>query len=185
MADANDRGGISRRKFVAIGALAGAGLAVGCHGEHGNWLVLSDTEARTLAALCDAIIPADDFPSAAQAGAVTYIDRQLAHPYRRHVAAYRAGLREAEQRSLEHFGVMPAAAKPEQQMAVVRVLEMKNRRFFELVRAHTMESYYGSPRHGGNRDAVSWRMLGLDEPPVRGRSDYDATTTERAGSNRL
>jgi gluconate 2-dehydrogenase gamma chain len=36
-----------------------------------------------------------------------------------------------------------------------------------------MEGYYGSPRHGGNRDAVSWRMLGLDEPPLRGRAQYD------------
>jgi gluconate 2-dehydrogenase gamma chain len=34
------------------------------------------------------------------------------------------------------------------------------------VRNHTLEGYYGSPRHGGNRDAVSWRMLGLDEPPI-------------------
>jgi gluconate 2-dehydrogenase gamma chain len=36
-----------------------------------------------------------------------------------------------------------------------------------------MEGYYGAPRHGGNRDAVSWRMLGLDEPPLRGRAQYD------------
>jgi gluconate 2-dehydrogenase gamma chain len=40
---------------------------------------------------------------------------------------------------------------------------------------HTLEGYYGSPRHGGNRDAASWRMLGLDEPPLRGRAQYDLT----------
>ncbi|MGC2639038.1 MAG: gluconate 2-dehydrogenase subunit 3 family protein [Acidobacteriaceae bacterium] len=173
----NDREGISRRTFIGRGAVAGAGLAAGCRGEHDGWLALSDAEARTLAALCDAIIPADDYPSAAQAGAVTYIDRQLARTYRRHVAAYRAGLRDAEQRGLEQFGVTLAAARPEQQRAVALALEKRNRRFFELVRTHTMESYYGSPRHGGNRDAVSWRMLGLDEPPVRGRA---AVSSQRA-----
>ena len=41
------------------------------------------------------------------------------------------------------------------------------------MRNHTLEGYYGSPRHGGNRDAVSWRMLGLAEPPLRGRAQYD------------
>ena len=55
-------------------------------------------------------------------------------------------------------------------LQAARALEQENRTFFELVRKHTLEGYYGSPRHGGNRDAVSWRMLGLAEPPVRGRA---------------
>ncbi len=55
----------------------------------------------------------------------------------------------------------------------MRAIEQQNRWFFDLVRGHTLEGYYGSPRHGGNRDAVSWRMLGLAEPPVRGRAQYD------------
>jgi gluconate 2-dehydrogenase gamma chain len=58
-------------------------------------------------------------------------------------------------------------------LEIVSALEKEERPFFDLVRRHTMEGYYGSPRHGGNRDAVSWRMLGLDEPPVRGRAQYD------------
>ena len=54
-------------------------------------------------------------------------------------------------------------------------MKSENKPFFDLVRNHTMQGYYGSPRHGGNRDAVSWRMLGLDEPPLRGRAQYDFT----------
>jgi len=42
-----------------------------------------------------------------------------------------------------------------------------------------MQGYYGSPRHGGNRDAISWRMLGLDEPPLRGRAQYDLTAEKK------
>ena len=62
---------------------------------------------------------------------------------------------------------------PISDLQITLVLEKRTRDFFELVREHTMEGYYGSPRHGGNRDAVSWRMLGLDEPPLRGRAQYD------------
>jgi gluconate 2-dehydrogenase gamma chain len=56
---------------------------------------------------------------------------------------------------------------------VVSAIEQQHPDFFNLVRSHTLQGYYGSPRHGGNRNAVSWRMLGLDEPPLRGRAQYD------------
>ena len=62
---------------------------------------------------------------------------------------------------------------------IVSALEKDARPFFELVRSHTMQGYYGTPRHGGNRDAVSWRMLGLDEPPLRGRAQYDLAETKQ------
>ena len=58
--------------------------------------------------------------------------------------------------------------RPRQQFQIVSAIEKDEKAFFELVRAHTMQGYYGTPRHGGNRDAVSWRMLGLDEPPLAG-----------------
>ena len=138
-----------------------------------GWEFLSDSHARILAVLCDQIIPADDFPSASQAGVVTYIDRQLARHYRRHELAYREGLEQADAMSRNRFGRALADATPAQQLQIATALEKENRTFFELLRQHTMEGYYGSPRHGGNRDAVSWRMLGLAEPPLRGRAQYD------------
>jgi gluconate 2-dehydrogenase gamma chain len=60
-----------------------------------------------------------------------------------------------------------------EQLEIVSELEREEGDFFRLVRNHTLEGYYGSPRHGGNRDAVSWRMLGMAEPPLRGRAQYD------------
>jgi gluconate 2-dehydrogenase gamma chain len=63
---------------------------------------------------------------------------------------------------------------------VVHALVQQNPAFFELVRKHTLEGYYGSPRHGGNRDAVSWRMLGVSEPPIRGRAQYGLTNKARS-----
>jgi len=165
---------LTRRQFTAGGALASAVAVIGCERTKGNsWEFFSDAHARALAALCDQIIPADDFPSASQAGVVNYIDRQVARHYRKHQSAYREGLDAADEMSRKRFGVAFADARADGHLQIAVALEKEKRFFFELVRQHTMEGYYGSPRHGGNRDAVSWRMLGLDEPPQRGRAQYD------------
>jgi gluconate 2-dehydrogenase gamma chain len=82
------------------------------------------------------------------------------------------------------FGIELAAASPPEQLEIVNALERDSKPFFDLVRNHTMQGYYGSPRHGGNRDAISWRMLGLDEPPVRGRAQYDLTQSDMTGGSK-
>jgi gluconate 2-dehydrogenase gamma chain len=166
---------LTRRQFVAAGAIGSAVAAIGCKSHHGdgNWDFLDDAQARTLTALCDQIIPADDFPSASQAGVLHYIDRQLARHHQQHQDAYRDGLEQAERLSRSHFGLGLADASTSQQLEITTAMQQLHRAFFELVRKHTFEGYYGSPRHGGNRDAVSWRMLGLNEPPLRGRAQYD------------
>jgi gluconate 2-dehydrogenase gamma chain len=167
-------GPLTRRQFVAMGAMGGVAAAVGClPGKQKSWESLSDDQARTLTVICDQIIPADDFPSASQAGVLAYIDRQLIRHYRRHQKAYREGLEMAGRMGAERFGRELAELTPAQQVEIVSDLSQRNRAFFELVRNHTFEGYYGSPRHGGNRDAVSWRMLGLPEPPPLGRAQYD------------
>jgi gluconate 2-dehydrogenase gamma chain len=163
-----------RREFMKAGALAGAALAASSTGcRRTSYGLLHDHEAATLAAICDQIIPADDFPSASQAGVISYIDLQLMGHYRRHRKTYREGLRQVDELSRSRFGLDLAAASAPEQFEIVSTLAKDNQPFFDLVRAHTMQGYYGTPRHGGNRDAVSWRMLGLDEPPLRGRAQYD------------
>ena len=174
---------LTRRQFALASALGGAAAVIGCHKGAGSaWDVLSDDQARTLSALCDQIIPADDFPSASQAGVVTYIDRQLARHYRRYQDTYRAGLKQTDEMSRDRFGSAFADASPQGQLQIVTALEKEDHAFFELLRQHTMEGYYGSPRHGGNRDAASWHMLGLAEPPLRGRAQYDLRSTAPPGS---
>jgi gluconate 2-dehydrogenase gamma chain len=167
---------LSRRQFVAISAIGGAAAVAGCNTPgRGNWEFLTDGQAQTLTAICDRIIPADDFPSASQAGTVDYIDRQLARRFRRHRDTYCDGLKQAEEMSRQRFGKELAGLTAEQQDEIVNTIERQNRAFFDLVRSHTMQGFYGSPRHGGNRDAVSWQMVGLAEPPDRGRAQYDLT----------
>jgi gluconate 2-dehydrogenase gamma chain len=164
---------LTRRQFVAVGALGSAAVAIGCDGcSKGDWDFFTEQQARTLTAICDQIVPADGFPSASQAGVLTFIDRQLARPLRRFRKAYRDGLERAEALSRNRFGRELAALSPSEQFEIVKATEQQDREFFELVRNHTLDGYYGAPRHGGNRDAVSWRMLGLAEPPPNGRAQY-------------
>jgi gluconate 2-dehydrogenase gamma chain len=162
----------NRREFMAAGAALALSTTACRRTSYG---FLKDPHVQTLAAICDQIIPADDFPSASQAGVLTFMDLQLMGPYRRYQKAYRNGLKQANELSRSRFGVDLATASSQQQFQIVSALEKDAKPFFDLVRAHTLQGYYGTPRHGGNCDAISWRMLGLDEPPLRGRAQYDLT----------
>jgi gluconate 2-dehydrogenase gamma chain len=151
-----------RREFLAAVAVS----TVACGGHPSPWRFLTQEEADTLAAVCSRIIPTDRDAGAAEAGVVDFIDRQLAGFYKAHRKTYREGLAGIDQMGGASFVKLDAA----QQTAVLKALEKKHSSFFDLVVTHTMQGYYGSPRHGGNRDAVSWRMLGVPYPPVRGRA---------------
>jgi gluconate 2-dehydrogenase gamma chain len=171
--------GVTRRQFVAVGTLGGAALTVGCGSKaSAGFEFLTEAQARTLKAICDQIIPQDDFPSASEAGVLNYIDKQLARHYRTHQDAYRDGLEQAEAQSRKRFGKEMAELAAADQVAVVTDLERDHHGFFELVRNHTLEGYYGAPRHGGNRDEMSWKMLGLGDPPLLGRAQYDLTRSQ-------
>jgi gluconate 2-dehydrogenase gamma chain len=177
----------SRRKFMQITAVAAAaGPMAACIGTSTPRRCLSEDEARTLEAICERIIPADQDPGAAWAGVVTFIDRQLVGPYRRRRRTYRLGLIGTNGTSTEMFGKAFAALTPQQQDAVLQSMEkgqargeywkqVSARSFFNLVVDHTMQGFYGDPRHGGNRERVSWKMLRLPYPPVLGRQHDDVT----------
>ncbi len=146
---------------------------------------LTASEAAALNALCARIVPADEDPGAAEAGVLEFIDRKLVGYHRRHQALYRAGLFGVNESSLLLYSREFARLTPDQQDALLHRLEANDapgptwtrvppREFFGRVVEHTLEGFYGGPRHGGNRDAVSWRMLGLPTPPVRSRRPLTA-----------
>ena len=163
---------MDRRKFLhATTAAAVAGAAAGCTAVNTSFRSLSLEEAGALQALCGWIIPEDTAPGARQAGVVHYIDRQLARKLREHRETYRSGLAAAARLAGGDY----SAAPPERQLAILRQMETaaETRRFVDLLVTHTMQGFYGDPRHGGNRDFASWRMLGIPPVPFRGRNPYD------------
>ncbi len=182
----------SRRKFIQIAATAAATTPLaGCLKTSKTWRFLTNEEAHTLEAVCDRIIPADQDPGAAWAGTVNYIDLQLVGPYRRHQKAYRQGLVGLDETSREKFGKAFTALPPNEQDEILKALEKgdapgetwkkrSSKQFFAMFVRHTMEGFYGDPRHGGNRDRVSWRMVKLPYPPIRGQYHYDLTKAAKS-----
>ena len=125
---------VDRRRFLQTGAAAVAAIsATSCSRSRTKWRFLTDQDGRTLAALCDQIVPPDDYPGAAEAGAVEYIDRQLMRHYRRHRAAYRRGLADTDRLSLSRFGHPFAELSAIQQIEVVHNLERERRMYFRAL----------------------------------------------------
>lgn len=175
--------GIDRRAFVQIAGAAVGGMIVApaCGAPAGRWRVLTDAEAAVVEAIAEQIVPADQDPGAREASVVNYIDQQLAGVFAAHQETYRRGIAGVQQTSNFMFGGNFETLEWSQQTDVLRALELGQPRggvweteaaqsFFALVRDHTMQGFYGSPRHGGNRRLVSFRMIGLDYPRVVGEN---------------
>jgi len=170
---------VDRRDFLKTGAVAAASTAVACGGADSPWRALTVAEARTLAAACDRIVPPDGHPGAVEAGAVVFIDRQLATRAKDDLGFWRHGLLALDADARRRHGADFADLAADDQTAILRDIEAGRvdpadwngtaAAFFDRLVSWTMMGFYGDPRHGGNRERVSWRMLGVPDPPVRGR----------------
>lgn len=178
------RNKLTRRRFLQAATASAAGTALGCSRTQSPRKFFDELERRALEALCAQIVPADRDPGAREAGVVSFIERQLFGPYRRYREPYRQGLGALDRLSRALYGETFAALAPAQQEHTLVALDRgeypeeiwekrESKRFFDLVVRHTMQGFYGDPRHGGNRGGVSWKMLGVPYPPVRGRSRFD------------
>jgi gluconate 2-dehydrogenase gamma chain len=171
------RGEVNRRKFIQAAAAAiAAGSGISCLGVVSPWRFLTDDEARTLGAICDQIIPEDRDPGAVSAGVVNYIDLQLWGVFRKWKNDYRRGIAEIDRVSVPRHGKRFADLAGEKKTEFLTMLDRDAawsgtslQRFFRLVVSHTMQGFYGDPRHGGNINRASWKMVRLPYPPVRGR----------------
>jgi gluconate 2-dehydrogenase gamma chain len=187
----------SRRDVIKVMSVAVGGVVTGVAGamlvgridraRPGGWLFLTPDEAVLVEAVAEQIIPADQDPGARQAGVVYFIDRQLVGPYRRFQKTYRAGLESLQKTSRQIYGKPFEALAWDEQTELLQSLEAKRApkelwtdpsaaEFFNLVREHAMQGFYGSPRHGGNRNYCSYRMMGLEYPRIMGQNRYPKQT---------
>ena len=106
---------------------------------------------------------------------MNYIDIQLTRHFRKHRQAYRRGNR---RHPIELAAPNSTSASRsfalDDRTDVLSEIEEKNKAFFDLILTHARQGFYGDPRHGGNYEMASWKMVGLPFPPVRGRMRYDA-----------
>ena len=176
---------VSRRQFLeTAGAIGGVAFLQSCGWKPSAFRFFDEQEAGLVALIAEQIIPADDAPGATDAGVVYFIDKMLAGPYRKHQATYRTGLQRMRVTSEKMYGRQFSALNWDEQTGLLKALEANqvspelwgdasSAGFFSLVRDHTMQGFYGSPRHGGNRDFVSFKMLGFDIAPIIGQNRYE------------
>lgn len=150
--------------------------------------VLDPHQRATIEAATARIIPTDHDPGALEAGVIDYIERALAGHAKRAVQLYRDGVLELDRLAQERVGAKTfIALGAEEQDEVLRLLEQRASPFFATLLEHTMEGFYGDPRHGGNKDRVGWKMIGFPgpsfpkgyEPPL---GWYDANEPNEFGS---
>ena len=195
---------LDRRAVLAGLAAAGAAASLDLSGlaSHAAALAqgrapnvfLSETEARILTALCDRLIPEDEFPSASQAGVINYIDLQLAGdwgkgeglynkephfpgkpeqgyqlPYTP-AALYRRALEAIANDRQTNFLGRDAAGQDafltELQKGTRSLGDIPAHVFFGMLMQNTLEGYFADPIYGGNRDYAGWRMLGFPGAPA-------------------
>lgn len=178
---------LKRRTFLTSSAAAALMRCSRRRGTAAGYRFLTSQEVETLGAWVDTLIPPDEDPGAREAGVVRYIDLQLTRWFRRYQPDYRAALAAIERWSRGTHGMPFARLEPVQRERMLAQMEKGEaprgvfpdggRSAFELVLAHTMQGFYGNPRHGGNRGYISWKMIGVPPLPVRGREHYNAHET--------
>lgn len=190
---------IRRRRFIQLG-LIGAGsmlLLPRCLSESGEspWRFFTKKEASLVDAIVEQIIPADTWLGAKDAGVTNFIDKQLVGPYLRYQNKYKKALAAIEASCINlhgklfeelsgniqteflermEAGKLQSLKKDDKTSAQGNTIweEGADKSFFNLIRDHTMQGFYGSPRHGGNKGYVSYKMMGLDYPQVIGQNRY-------------
>jgi gluconate 2-dehydrogenase gamma chain len=187
---------ITRRRFLRVSSatLLSAPLIQLLPISGGRWRYFTAIEAQAINALCERIIPSDQDPGASWAGVVVFIDRQLMGYHEQYQELYRNGARGLDETSRLLHQKLFVELTPEQQDDLLRRLDSNQApgtvwktisapEFFRLVIEHTMQGFYGGPRHGGNRDAISWSMLGLPTPMVRSRRPMSTPWRDSAKPN--
>ena len=182
----------NRRNFIKqLGLAFGSILLVpACASRQYTWRFFTENEAKTVIAFAEQIIPADEDPGATDANVINFIDKQLMGSYKRFQQEYRNGIPALEQSSHKilrkafyeldwdeqtHFmEQMEAGNLPEEFWK-----ESNQKRFFKLMLDHTMQGFYGSPRHGGNKNYVSYKMMKIDYPHVIGQNRYTTSSTAK------
>ena len=173
----NNPESLSRRSFLqSTGSLTGAaylrmlapGLAAitqaacSAKDEGAAFEILGPDEARDFAAIAARIMPTTDTPGATEAGVIHFIDKAFAAEMSGRLKFARAALAEfndalgSEHASAAHLGDL----SEDEQDAFLQTRETSG--IFNLMWAMTIFGFFSMEKYGGNRDQVSWELIGFE-----------------------
>ena len=175
----------NRRDFIkTLGLVYGSVLLYpSCTKTETRYRVFTNEEAECLIALCEQIIPADQDPGATDAGVIHYLDKQTYLRFPNDLPTYQKGVAALQATCKEQYGMLFQKLDYATQIETMKRMEqgrlpeahwegVRQQSFFSLILSRTMQGFYGSPRHGGNKDYISYRMLKLDYPLLIGQNRY-------------
>jgi gluconate 2-dehydrogenase gamma chain len=179
---------LTRRRFMALSVMGVGGMCLLTRCANpplSPWLFFTVQESILLDALVEQIIPADEWPGGRDAGVTNFIDKQLTGPYTRHQETYRKGLQAIQETCKTKFQQRFEELQWDEQTRFLEAMEAGkmegklwgngfDRQFFRLIRDHSMQGFYGSSRHGGNKNNVSYKMMKLDYPEIIGQNRYNS-----------
>jgi len=176
---------LNRRSFIKSAGLAFGSVLLfpSCLRNSSLYRFFTPEEALCVIALCEEIIPKDQSPGATDAGVIHYIDRQISSVFHYDQETYRKGIKNLQDYCAKNHDKKFESLVSDEQIKLMKMMESnqigekdwtsgKASDFFNLVRSHTMQGFYGSPIHGGNKDFMSFEMLRIDYPLVIGQNRY-------------
>ena len=160
------------------------------HYETPGWKFFTAEEAREVEAIVERLIPADDLSvSGKDAGCAVFIDRQLAGeygtfdrlymqgPFEKGTAMqgdqsplvpqqrYRLGIAGLTAYCQKQFSALGSEERDkvltDLEAGAIELQGIDAKLFFQQVLGNTMEGFFADPIYGGNRDMVSWKMIGF------------------------
>lgn len=174
-----------RRSFIRrMGVLYGTVLLFpSCGPSERRFRVFTEEEASCLTALCEQIVPADQDPGATDAGVIYYIDKQIDLRFPAEKETFSQGIASVQATCMAEFGKRFEELDWNTQTGLLQKMEknqlpevhwtsVRQSSFMNLLIQRTMQGFYGSPRHGGNKNYVSYHMLKLDYPLLIGQNRY-------------
>jgi len=173
----NDQNSASRRRFLkSAGSLTGAAYlrllgpavvaiaesACTAKQEASAFKVLGSDEVDDFSAIAARIIPTTETPGATEAGVVYFFDNAFAAEMRGELEGARAGLAAFNATLHEAHPDVERLSELSEDDQDAFLTSQESERFFGLAWAMTMFGFFAMEKHGGNKDNISWDLIGFE-----------------------
>ena len=160
-------------------ALAAAQAACSARDEEAAFKTLSPDEAADLEAIAARILPTTETPGAREAGVVYFFDTPQEGQIGGALKAIRGMLPAFQAAVAEQHGGGARFADLGEAEQDALLAEHEQTPFFQMARSATLIGFFAMEKYGGNKDYLSWDLIGFDghaasQPPF---GYYDAEYT--------
>jgi len=133
--------------------------------------MLTEKHLLILEALVDCIIPPDEYPGGWEAGVGDYLQKQFENDLHDVLLMYQDGLLALDKEAIAVYGKAFVDLTSDEQVQLLTQIEQANvqtkwaidaSEFFKQVVQHCAEGFYSDPGNGGNKNGISWEMIGYE-----------------------